>query len=62
MGGLTSGGVYNIFRSLQYWVGSRSDVTELRCRGALVQCFHRFGDQEIILAEILTAEVFYRKH
>ena len=62
MGGLTSGGAYNIIGSLQYWVGSRSDVTGLWCRSALVQCFHRFGDQEIILAEILTAEVFYRKH
>ena len=29
MGGLISGGAYNIIGSLQYWVGSHSDVTDL---------------------------------
>ena len=34
------------------------------CPGLMFSPFllTRFGDQEIILAEILTAEVFYRKH
>ena len=29
MGGHMSGGVYNFIGSLQYWVGSGSDVTDL---------------------------------
>ena len=47
-------------------VGSRSNIVDLRSRGALVRCFHNFyacfGDQEMILVRNLDCRSILRKH